>query len=118
LPEELIMTKRPLCPFLNKACIGDACTMWTQVLGKDPQTGAPINHADCSIKWIPVLLIENSKEQAHTTASLDAHRDEMRKAQENLTAMLAITVLPEAQRERLIRSTSNGNLLLQGASDS
>jgi hypothetical protein len=109
------MTKRPLCPFLNKACIGDACTMWTQVLGKDPQTGAPVNHADCSIKWIPVLLIENSKEQAHTTASLDAHRNEMKKAQETLTTVLAINVLPPAQRERLIgAAAANGKLLPHG----
>lgn len=72
-------------------------------MGKDPQTGAVINHADCTLKWIPVLLMENSKEQAHTTASLDKHRDEMRKAQENMTAVLAVGVLPQAHRERLLR---------------
>ena len=49
------------CPLLQKECIGLQCAWITQIRGMDPQTGEDVDEWDCAIKWLPVLLIENTK---------------------------------------------------------
>ena len=49
------------CPLLQKECIGLQCAWITQIRGMDPQTGEDVDEWDCAIKWLPFLLIENTK---------------------------------------------------------
>lgn len=54
--------------------------MWLSIQGTHPQTGASISTSDCALKWIPVLLIENSKVGRETGAAVESFRNEMVKA--------------------------------------
>ncbi len=65
------------CPFVRKKCLEGQCAMWTHVRGKDPQTGADIDHHGCSLAWLPVLLIENANETRKTSADVQSFRNEV-----------------------------------------
>ena len=64
------------CPLLQKECIGLQCAWITQVRGTNPQTGNEVDEWDCSIKWLPMLLIENSQQQRQTGAAVESFRNE------------------------------------------
>lgn len=64
------------CPFLRGACWKRKCRMWTHVRGKDPQSGAALDLEDCSLKWLPVLMIENAQEVRQTAAAVESARNE------------------------------------------
>jgi hypothetical protein len=69
-------SEKPLCPLLNKPCIEKDCHWFTRIRGKHPQTEADIDMDDCSVKWLPVLLIENSKETRQAAAAVESMRNE------------------------------------------
>ena len=63
------------CPLLQKECIGLQCAWITQIRGNDPQTGKEIDEWDCAVKWMPMLLIENSQQQRQTGAAVESFRN-------------------------------------------
>ena len=65
------------CPLLNKKCIRHKCQWFTQLQGTNPQTGQPVDEWGCAIAWLPVLLIEGSKETRQTAAAIESFRNEM-----------------------------------------
>lgn len=73
-----------ICPLLGKDCIGLECAWITQIRGSNPNTGQEIDEWDCAIKWLPMLMIENSQQQRQTGAAVESFRNEMVKAQENI----------------------------------
>lgn len=54
------MSKK-ICPLLNKKCIEHKCAWFTQVSGTNPQTGVEFDRWECSITFIPLLQIEQTK---------------------------------------------------------
>ena len=79
------------CPLLQKECIGLQCAWITQVRGTDPNTGNEVDHWDCAVKWIPMLLIENSQQQRQTGAAIESLRNE---SVDRLTPSMGIQKLP------------------------
>ena len=69
------------CPLLDKECIQFKCMFWTKLQGKHPQSGAPVDEWDCAVKWLPILMIENTKESIGMSASIDSFRNEMVRGQ-------------------------------------
>lgn len=68
------------CPFIQKDCIGLQCKMMTQLRGVDSNTGQEVDAWDCTLKWLPMLLVENSQQQRGTGAAVESFRNEMVKA--------------------------------------
>lgn len=68
------------CPLLQKDCIKTQCMWFMQVQGTNPNTGEDINEWGCSMAWMPVLMIENSKQQRQTGAAVESFRNEMVRA--------------------------------------
>jgi len=89
-----------LCPMMGGECIEDgsikdgelvACRFWVNVHGKHPQTGEEISNGDCAIAWTPMLMIENSKVNRETGASIESFRNEMVKANDkSIQTLLAV----------------------------
>ena len=86
-----------LCPMMGGECIEDgsirdgelvACRFWVNVQGKHPQTGQEISNGDCAIAWTPMQMIENSKVNRETGASIDSFKNEMVKANQATTKVL------------------------------
>lgn len=92
-----------MCPYYKEACIdghtksmGETadgvqykCRFWVHVAGKDPQSFNQIDWFDCSIAWMPTLLIENAQMIRHNTASVDK------------TANIFFEALPSDAKERV-----------------
>ncbi len=77
------------CPLLNKKCIKHQCVWYNMLQGKNPQTGLDVQEWGCSIAWLPLLLVENSKHQMGTTAATESFRNEMVQSNNIMTKVLA-----------------------------
>ena len=82
--------KAPICPFLKEECLGHGCTMWTNIVGKHPQTGQEVNQFDCSIKWFPLMLLENAKQTRGVQAATESMRNEIVQRQDTLNNAIAL----------------------------
>ena len=79
-----------ICPLHKKdmSTVCHKCPLWVQISGKHPQSEKIIDHWNCSLAWLPMLLIENSQKQSHTGAAVESFRNEMMKANQNTLAAL------------------------------
>ena len=87
------------CPLLQKECIGLQCAWIIQIRGNDPQTGKEIDEWDCAVKWMPMLLVENSQQQRQTGAAVESFR--------NNTVELFSPVLPHKEQTKPLLITKN-----------
>lgn len=65
------------CPLVKGKCKQLECTWFIQLRGVNPNTGKEVDEWDCSIKWLPMLLVENAKEVRHGAAATESFRNEM-----------------------------------------
>jgi hypothetical protein len=73
-----------LCPLLKKECIEHQCEWFTHVLGNDPQTGKPLDHWNCAVQWLPMLLIDGTQQGRQTGAAIESFRNEMVRANKEI----------------------------------
>ena len=73
------------------------CRWFTKMAGTDPSTGKEIESSNCAMSWLPLLLIENSREQLKTGAAVESFRNEMVKAQEANQQVLIAAALSKPQ---------------------
>ena len=90
--------KEPICPLIRKACIENRCRFWVHITGEHPQTGAKMDHFDCSMAWLPVLLVENSRRATGTTAAVESLRNEVTQRQDQLNNAVALGQREAAKR--------------------
>jgi len=64
------------CPLIKKKCVGSKCSWFTHIRGENPQTGEDVDEYSCAVSWLPMLLIENSKQQRSTAAAVESFRNE------------------------------------------
>jgi hypothetical protein len=69
-----------LCPLLKKNCVKLECAWFFKLRGTNPNTGELIDEYDCAVKWLPILLIENSQQTRQAGAAIESFRNEMVKA--------------------------------------
>lgn len=72
------------CPLVKADCLQWGCTFFTKLVGTHPQTGQHVEEWDCCIKWLPLLLTENSQQGRSTAAAVESFRNEMVKANTQL----------------------------------
>jgi hypothetical protein len=70
------------CPLVKEDCLQLKCSWFTQVRGKNPNTGKDVDEWACAIAWMPMLMIENSQQQRQTGAAVESFRNEKVKANE------------------------------------
>ena len=75
------------CPLIGEECMKLKCEWFTQVRGKNPNTGEDVDEWGCAVTWLPMLLIENSQMQRQTGAAVESFRNETVKRMVN-------TILP------------------------
>lgn len=63
--------------------------MWHVKIGhEDPQTGEKEDKWSCAMSWLPVLMIENGRQQRSTAVAVESFRNEMVKANESSQQVL------------------------------
>ena len=109
---------KTLCPILKQECIEDgailngelvACKFWMKVLGTNPQTGETVNEGNCTINWVPMLLIENSKVNRETGAAVESFRNETVKTNEITQKILLTTAGIPANNLIEVKDEINNN---------
>lgn len=85
--------KRIICPLLRKPCIEEQCAWYVTVRGYDTNTGKEVDHKECVVSTIPLLLIENSAQQRSTGSAVESMRNEMVKKSEVTNAILSNIVV-------------------------
>lgn len=83
------MKKGNYCPLLKKDCIENKCAWFFQVRGMNPNTGKEVDEWQCAMNLLPVLLIENSQQQRHTSAAVESFRNETVQRSDITNALLA-----------------------------
>lgn len=78
---------RKKCPLSNDPCLEHQCQWFISLKGQSPQ-GGPVDEWGCAIAWLPLLLVENSAESRHTTASIDRFNNSMLKQNTELAQLL------------------------------
>lgn len=77
------LEKGKFCPLLQQDCIELKCAWFTQIRGTNPNTGEPVDEWDCSINWLPFLVIESTQQNRQTGAAVESFRNEVVKANES-----------------------------------
>ncbi len=95
------MKKGTFCPLIKKNCIENKCQWFCQVRGVNPNTGEPVDEWTCAINLLPILLIENSKQQRSTSAAVESFRNETVKQNEILNHALFTAVNLQAERSKI-----------------
>ena len=81
------------------------CSWFIEVKGKHPQTGTDMNEWGCAMAWMPVMMIENSRQQHSTAAAVESFRNEMVKANEvGQTVLLAAANIPQQAQTMILEN--------------
>ncbi len=105
------------CPLIKKDCVGLQCSWFTQVRGLHPQTGEEIDEWACAMIWLPTLLIENSKQQRHTSSAVESFRNEMAKANETANKVNELILIQSMKRDRIAKDYTSYNDVLNAIED-
>jgi hypothetical protein len=79
------------------------CVWFQTFVGVNPNTGEEVDEKGCAMAWLPVLIIENSKQQRSTSAAVESFRNEMVKSTEaSQQVLLAATLRQPPQTLKYI----------------
>ena len=73
------------------------CAWFIELDGQHPTTGEITKEKGCAMTWLPVLMIENSKQQRSTSVAVESFRNEMVKSQEASQQVLLATAFSKPQ---------------------
>jgi hypothetical protein len=103
------------CPFhrvdMSKVC--HTCPLWISVKGKNPNTGEDIDRWNCSLSWLPLMVIENSLQTRQTSAAVESMRNEFAKHSE-ITNQLLIEVVKQQHLTQQQLNTGERAKVIEG----
>jgi hypothetical protein len=117
MPQPPHADKGKVCPLHKRdmSLVCHKCPLWVQIHGKHPQGEEIIDHWNCSLAFLPMLLIENSQMQRQTGAAVESFRNcwvgEQAKTFNRLTQVLAASAqaLHGERLPKLIQQENNNN---------
>ena len=94
------------CPLNNfEPCRQMDCGWFMKVVGTHPNTGEQLEDWGCAVTWLPVMLIENSKQQHSTAAAVESFRNEMVKSSEvSQKILLAAANMPQQMHTLILEN--------------
>lgn len=98
------------CPFLGKPMktVCHKCALWIKIVGKDPQSMQQYDSWDCSIAWLPVLLVENAQQSRQAGAAVESLRNEMAEAERRRLTLAAGAAKEMLMPRAMVDITPNG----------
>ena len=98
-------SQQQICPLLGgKPCVESRCKFWIHLRGKDPQSMNEIDQQDCSIAWLPILLIENAQFVRQTAAAVDDLKNQTVQRQDLFNHTLNTALLVSKEQRRIDNS--------------
>jgi len=100
------------------------CRWYINIRGKHPQSEDIIDQWDCSMAWMPIVMVENAQTNRGQTQAIESFRNEMirnqkefnltlltevdrRRKLEQLEEKVSLMLLEENERKRLVQKPSN-----------
>ena len=78
-----------VCPLFNAPCLEHKCRWYVHLLGTSPQSADRIDHWDCAISFLPILLIEGAQQTRQAGAAIESFRNEVVRGNEQAQRLLA-----------------------------
>ena len=69
---------------MAKVC--HTCPMWTQLRGRNPNTGEDVDTWNCAVAHLPLLLVENAMQTRQAAAATESFRNEVVRRHDALPA--------------------------------
>ena len=106
------MESGDFCPLVNGQCKKFECKWWIQVRGNDPQTGQEIDEWDCTVSFLPMLIIEASQQARQAGAAVEDFRNIATEQNHQLHQNLV-----EAQKivPAIVSAALNNNGMIEGS---
>lgn len=83
------LTVSDFCPLIQAPCKQLGCSWFQHVHGMHPQTGEQIDEWRCAMAWLPMLLVENSRQTSQAGAAIESFRNEVAKGQRDASLGIA-----------------------------
>jgi len=64
------------CPLVGGSCKKFECKWWIQVRGANPNTGEEIDEWDCTVAFLPLLILEASQQARQAGAAVEDFRNQ------------------------------------------
>jgi len=91
------------CPLNSfEPCKQLDCAWFIELHGTHPNTGEPIKDWGCAMAMMPMMLIENAKQQHSTAAAVESFRNEMVKSNEMGQQILLATIQAQPKQTSYI----------------
>jgi hypothetical protein len=94
------------CPLNNfEPCKQLDCAWFIEIHGTHPNTGEPLKDWGCAMAMMPMMLIENARQQHSTAAAVESFRNEMVKANDaSQRVLLATAGIPQQTQTRILEN--------------
>ena len=91
------------CPLNSfEPCKQLDCAWFIEIHGTHPNTGEPLKDWGCAMAMMPMMLIENAKQQHSTAAAVESFRNEMVKSNEMGQQVLLATIQAQPKQTSYI----------------
>jgi hypothetical protein len=91
------------CPLNSfEPCKQLDCAWFIELHGTHPNTGEPIKDWGCAMAMMPMMLIENAKQQHSTASAVESFRNEMVKSNEMGQQVLLATIQAQPKQTSYI----------------
>ena len=94
------------CPLNNfEPCKQLDCAWFIEIHGTHPNTGEPLKDWGCAMAMMPMMLIENARQQHSTGAAIESFRNEMVKSNEaSHQVLLAAAKVPQQTQTMILEN--------------
>ena len=94
------------CPLNNfEPCKQLDCAWFIEIHGTHPNTGQPLKDWGCAMAMMPLMLIENARQQHSTASAVESFRNEMVKSNETSQRILLATAgIPQKTQTMILES--------------
>jgi hypothetical protein len=92
------------CPLNNfEPCKQMDCAWFIKIAGTNPNTGEQLEDWGCTMTMMPMMLIENARQQRSTAAAVESFRDEMvRNNEVGQRVLLAAAGVPQQAQNMIL----------------
>jgi hypothetical protein len=94
------------CPLNSfEPCKQLDCAWFIEIHGTNPNTGEPLKDWGCAMAMMPMMLIENARQQHSTGAAIESFRNEMVKANDaSQRVLLATAGIPQQTQTMILEN--------------
>ena len=94
------------CPLNNfEPCKQLECAWFIELNGTNPNTGEPVKDWGCTMAMMPMMLLENAKQQHSTASAVESFRNEMVKSNEaSQKVLLAAANIPQQMHTLILEN--------------